>query len=287
MQKSRFLLRLTGQESDFNNLKSMLDNLRTQDSQNIEGKSTNLDILNSAVSFYTKYAQANEKCTGETPSCESQTNEDLIITSQTGLDNLNTIMFKHGLKCANKVDITLLKHEGYGKIYNVECAECKFKYQWKSSLQLNDGKDFVTLKLLHGYFVSGMQKVNMKRFTDVTGIGQIHSRTFKRYTEDYSVQVHHEMQSSCDIALTEEIVNCSADGNGDGVDIITDARHSTRRNARYTDVVCIGYTSGKVIDDEIVSRIDDQSTQRHELLGTKRIYNMIDNKNVKSSPTCS
>ena len=68
-----------------------------------------------------------------------------------------------------------------------------------------------------------------------------------RMTSDvkqYSECVEEERNALCAAALQNERVKS---GNN-GIDIVTDARHSTRRNSKYTDVVYIGYSSHQVIE---------------------------------------
>ena len=64
------------------------------------------------------------------------------------------------------------------------------------------------------------------------------------------------------------------------VEILTDARHGWRKNARQTDVVCLGNKNKKVVAYDVVTSVDDVCTQRHELLGTKRIYEKLDQQGV-------
>ena len=54
------------------------------------------------------------------------------------------------------------------------------------------------------------------------------------------------------------------------VDILTDARHGTRKTARHTDVICLGNATQKLVAYHVVTPEDDPVAQRHELLGTKR-----------------
>ena len=149
---------------------------------------------------------------------------------------------------------------------------------WKSSLELENGKDLVTLRTFHGYLTSGMQKVQFTRFSTATGIGNIDDVRYKRYINELSEHVDFEKNSSCESALTEELIKNPEE---DSIDIITDARHSTRKNSKYTDVVCVGYNSKKVIENKVVNRTDDPCAQRHELIGTKSIYRSFDGKKLK------
>mgnify|MGYP001803388271 CR=1 FL=1 len=64
------------------------------------------------------------------------------------------------------------------------------------------------------------------------------------------------------------------------MEILTDARHGWRKNARQTDVVCLGNKNKKVVAYDVMTSVDDVCTQRHELLGTKRIYEKLDQQGV-------
>ena len=41
----------------------------------------------------------------------------------------------------------------------MECQKCGFINLWKSSLELENAKDLVTLRTLHKYLTSGMQRL--------------------------------------------------------------------------------------------------------------------------------
>ena len=76
------------------------------------------------------------------------------------------------------------------------------------------------------------------------------------------------VDESCVDALDEEIV---AYPEMNGINILTDAWHGTRRNSKYTDIVCIGSESHKVLRIETITRADEPCAQKHELLGTNKI----------------
>lgn len=81
-------------------------------------------------------------------------------------------------------------------------------------------------------------------------------------------------------ALDEEKSNDST------VEILTDARHGWRKNARQTDVVCIGNRTKKVLHVEMVTKDNDPAAQRHEKLGTEAIYNYLQREGVAVSMHC-
>ena len=58
----------------------------------------------------------------------------------------------------------------------------------------------------------------------------------------------------------------------DGIDIMTDARHGWRKNAKDTSVVDIGEKTHKVLKCQHVTKADDAVSQRHEMKGTSEIY---------------
>ena len=70
------------------------------------------------------------------------------------------------------------------------------------------------------------------------------------------------------------------ESSNNAVNILTDARHGWRKNARQTDVVCLGNKNKKVVAYDVVTSVDDAYAQRHELLGTKRIYEKLDQQGV-------
>ena len=61
----------------------------------------------------------------------------------------------------------------------------------------------------------------------------------------------------------------------DGISIMTDARHGWRKNAKESSVVAIGEKTHRVIKCENVTKQDDLVSQRHEQIGTERIYNHL------------
>ena len=82
------------------------------------------------------------------------------------------------------------------------------------------------------------------------------------FVDVYSEVIASERQLSCTNTINEEV---PASESLEGIDIITDARHSSRWNSKFIDDVYIGYKAHQVIGHENVSRDDDNYVQRHEL----------------------
>lgn len=61
---------------------------------------------------------------------------------------------------------------------------------------------------------------------------------------------------------------------------MSDARHGWRKNAKDTSVVAIGEKSHKVLSCQHVTKSDDVISQRHEKLGTVKIYQHLKDQEV-------
>ncbi len=65
-----------------------------------------------------------------------------------------------------------------------------------------------------------------------------------------------------------------------GIAIVNDSRHGWRKNSKDISVLAIGDRSHKVLKHEHITRADDRVAQRHEKLGTQRIYNYLNKKDT-------
>ncbi|KAL8567245.1 hypothetical protein ACOMHN_023288 [Nucella lapillus] len=118
--------------------------------------------------------------------------------------------------------------------------------------------------MAHGYFVSGVRQTQYHRIVEAAGVGNLGDRYLQEVFASYK---HTKVQESTYDTLLEEMVIYP---DTDGISILTDAWHATSKNARFTDMVCLGAETPKVLRVETVSRADDPCAQRHELLGTQR-----------------
>ena len=74
---------------------------------------------------------------------------------------------------------------------------------------------------------------------------------------------------SVEQALFEEIGSYE---EVDGIDIMTDARHSSQKNTEDTSADAIGENTHKVSQCVHIRKNDDIVSQRHEAKGTEKIY---------------
>lgn len=233
-----------------------------------------MNIIELALSNYQKSlldsssSSVNQSCTIQ------ECDENVILTTPKAVTNLVDMLCHHNSKCNETVSFVLEKNDGCSLHYKLRCDICTYNSVWRTSLELPENRDLINLKVTHAFLCSGMLPSQVERFCDCIGVSTLYKRKQNEYVEEYSKHVHSERISSCETALAEEL------SVHNSVDIITDARHSTRRNSKYTDIVCIGYNTHKVLDHEVIRREDDSCSQRHELHGTKRIYENFDTKGV-------
>ena len=164
---------------------------------------------------------------------------------------------------------------GHVAMVTLQCDNCH-KLLWPTSSYLGT-KYLANSRMAHGYFISGILPNQYLRVAEAAGIGKLSDAYLSEFFENYKECVKTLADESCVDALYEEIV---AFPEMDGINILTYAWHGTRRNSKYTDVVCIGAESHKVLRIETITRADEPCAQKHELLGTNKIYDYLKIKKV-------
>ena len=73
------------------------------------------------------------------------------------------------------------------------------------------------------------------------------------------------------------------ESTNNAVEIFTDARHGWRKTVQHTDVVCLNNKNKKEIAYDVATLVDNDCAMCHKLLGTKRIYEKLDEQGVVDS----
>ena len=144
---------------------------------------------------------------------------------------------------------------------------------WHSSPCRGD-KHLVNSRMAHGYFISGILPNQYERIMTATGIGILGNTYLNTIFESYSECAKALAKESTRDALLEETVTYE---DMDGIDILTDARHATRRNSKYTDVICFGANPHKVLHYETVvirARRDTNHWAHRECTTTLKVKKM-------------
>ena len=261
------------------------------------------DALNAVLDAWLKSETANENASQEHGS-ESQTSHsqpELVqiqiatrdqakqpqyVTCKTSLEKLLEISHYHGKSCKSALKISRCTRSGHICRLQLKCDNetVKHSYSWTSSPQLVNGKYAANERIMHGLVFSGMRPSHYARFTRGAGIGCIHQRRRRDHMRSTARLVQSEYEESIETAMLEEqaayVLLEPEDQPINGIDIMTDARHGHRRNAKDTSVVVLGARTNKVLVHEHVTKTDDPVTQRHELIGTKRIYNHLADNDI-------
>ena len=198
------------------------------------------------------------------------TKEQLFVCASSSIDNLVKRTQLHSKVCDQPLETNAVTLSGHVGVFRLQCAK-DHRISWHSSPYLGD-KYLVNSRMAHGYFISGILPNQYERIMTATGIGILGNAYLNTFFESYSECVKALAKESTREALLEEIVTYE---DMDGINILTDARHATRKNSKYTDVICLGANSHKVLHYETVTRGDDPCAQRHESLGTQRIYDHL------------
>lgn len=150
-------------------------------------------------------------------------------------------------------------------------------FVWSSSVSLSSNFE-LNYKSIHAYLSSGMLPTQYEKFCQFLGIG-----TSSNYFRDKAIGFYgtatNAVFDQCIASAIEEEKELT-DRPDDKVAILTDARHGCRKNSYHTDVIAIGQKSHKVIHHEHVTKEEERSSQKHELYGTKKMYEKLDEKGV-------
>ena len=198
------------------------------------------------------------------------TKEQLFVCASSSVDDLVKRTQLHSKVCDQPLETNAVTLSGHVGVFRLQCAK-DHRISWHSSPYLGD-KYLVNSRMAHGYFISGILPNQYERIMTATGIGILGNADLNTFFESYSECVKALAKESTQDALLEEIVTYE---DMDGINILTDARHATSKNSKYTDVNCLGANSRKVLHYETVTRCDDPCAQRHESLGTQRIYDHL------------
>ncbi len=214
---------------------------------------------------FTTYQEANQE----------EVDQKIILTAESSLQKCMDIAANHARHCSGLLNINKVTHRGHAGMVTLRCSDphTKHSYIWSSSPYLPNHELLVNCRMLHAYSTSGLLRIRYMRFCDAANIGTIRAiRDGKRNLpliefHNSAIQVEYDEsteKSLLEVGLYEHM--------SEGINIITDARHGWRRNAKDTSVVAIGEKTHKVIHHEHVTKQDDHVTQRHEALGMNRIF---------------
>ena len=257
---------------------------------------SNYEILNNALDYFLKHHGTPEAAKSSTVNsnsekhfkpylyCEkSDKQENMFLCTESAMNNLISGIYDHRTECEKRLTISQIMTFGHvGKLFmNCENEHC---IKVETSSHIEGGKYLANLRTIHGVKCSGLRYIQYERFCKAAGLGFCSETMFFDIEQIYYKATEDTANESIEDALNMEIgqavANVPDPSEFSGINIITDARHGTRKNSAYSDVIALGGTTHKVVSAQVISKQDDPISQRHELIGVKKMYQEFDEKNV-------
>ena len=176
----------------------------------------------------------------------------------------------HDKYCSQKLVFSKVNHSGHVAIGRLTCRKDKeHQYWWSLSPKLPTGAYFINDRVQQAEFCSGMLPVHYQRFADGAGMGQVTAKQQRKHLTEYEYKdsVEAKYSSSTEAALRQETGFHDTDESWQGINIMADACHSWRKNAKDTSVVATGESSHRVLQHVHVTKDDDHCMQHHEAVG--------------------
>jgi hypothetical protein len=206
--------------------------------------------------------------------------EDIFVATASSVHRLAEMAAAHAMHCSAPVKQTKLTKRGHVAVIKLKCSNNKaHTYTWSSSPYLKNKQFLVNARVAHGFVTSGLLPVQYERLCLGAKFGHLGLRKRKALLQHHAQCINEEYEDSIDAALAKEKDLSNAEREN-GITVMSDARHSCRRNAKDTSVVIIGDKSHKVLQHQLVTKADDPVTQRHETVGTKKVLDNFQEKNI-------
>jgi hypothetical protein len=240
----------------------------------------NADILEAIFkTFLDKYSQEKHKENEDTLDFntflqveEKDCNQKIFLTAESSLKKLVNVVENHSKFYEGGLPVKKVTEKGYVAAIRFNCSREKHhSLLWSLSPYLPDNR-----RVVQGFECSGMLPVHYVRFSKGAKIGCINQRNRSQCLKTIYSHIEAEYEDSIDMVLWGE-VGCQDD---DGINMMTDARHGWRKNAKDCSVVALGEDTHQVIKCEHLTKMDDPVSQRHEKVGTERIYHHLQEKGV-------
>ena len=291
-----FRIELSGSDEKKNEIFEKFAKIRQELTNKHNKPMGNLQVVEALLMKWDKESNNNEQVAGtnENVPCPStfirskkgDTNQKIFLTAEDSFKRLISVVEWHARQCNENLTANKFVQKGHVAKTNLKCSnkETPHVFSWSSSPYLPNKEYLVNCRVNHGLICSGMLPADYKRFANGAGIGVISNEKRATFFNSHSKFIQEEYNYSTDIAVLQEIA--SYEELDSKIDIMSDARHGWRKNAKDSSVVAIGEKTHKVIRCEHVTKTMDPVSQRHERLGTEKIYNYLHDKDVTVNVHC-
>lgn len=289
-----FRIELSGNDETKNEIFSKLSEIRQHLSQQHNRPMGNLHVIQALFQKWdldntngTINESTDEVCPSSfVRSRKTETKQKIFLTAEESFKRIIAIVEWHSRHCKAKLRTTKMLQKGHVCKTSLKCdsKERPHVFSWSSSPYLPNKEYLVNSRVNHGIICSGILPADYKRFVKGAGIGAIADESRSSFFNVHAEHIQAEYEYSTEIALLQEIA--SYDDLTSEIDIMSDARHGWRKNAKDSSVVCIGDKTHKVLRCEHITKAMDPVSQRHERHGTERIYDYLNEKDVKVNVHC-
>jgi hypothetical protein len=281
-RSARFTIESTGDDNAKKLLFEKVTRVRDILTQRLQKHTSNGEVFDAVLDFWLKNndKDSNKGCVPErvcsyVAATQDKTDQPLYVCAKQSLEKLVQIADSHGRHCNTSLEIKKSEYHGHVGMLRLACQKkAGHSYQWSSSPYLPNSKFLVNERIQHSFGCSGMLPSHYMRFSRAGGIGYIskHSRT--AFYKTYKDSVENVYNDSVAYATMYEMGLYDIPDATDfpGIQIITDARHGWRKNAKDSSVCAVGVKSGKVLHHEHITTAQLPAAQSHEKLGTQHIY---------------
>ena len=203
----------------------------------------NNEVLSEALDFWIlKHAQSMEQTEAPVSFIETNTEQNkqkVFITAEKSVQSIVDIVQNHAHNCATELKFKKLVYRGNVALVTLHCGNQNNPHilKWSSSPCLPNKEYLVNHRVVHGFTCSGMLPIHYKHFCYGVQLAFISKSKRKKIKAQYHSHVTNVFNESIEQALHEEIGSYE---DVDGIDIMTDARHGWRKNAKDSSAVAIG-----------------------------------------------
>jgi hypothetical protein len=239
----------------------------------LTGFTTVTDVLISLLDYYLDAASSQSPSEWSQrkdifADCDSVEKDDIFLCSKRQLYDLCSVI--------NNTNVQMVNYQKKGQVAVLSiCDKTSGERKWASSAPLAQDYE-LNYKGIHAYICSGMIPCQFDKFCTFLGLGMC-----TQYFREKAISVYARTVSDVGKTSMNEAIQGEQEKTPEGICIISDARHGCRKNSYHSDVMALGHLTHRVLAHAQVTKQDERSSQKHEVFGTKKLYECFQQKGVR------
>lgn len=204
----------------------------------------------------------------------------LLLCDSSALSKMVNAVQDHARRCTEDVVIIKVTPRGFAARVELRCHEHTLVLDTSSSV---GDLRVVDCSVAVAFVCSGMLGTQFEKFCLFSGV-PYSRRTLDKLTIQIGAAVEISVMESLTAAQQEEARSTDQpDSSTTSLSIETDARHACRKNSFHTDVIALGQKTHKVVGIVHITKKEEPSSQKHEAVGTRKLYKYFDERNISVS----